>query len=545
MVETGTTRKKRDESVIYRFGEYELDTSRFELRHCSLVKAIEPQVYELLLYLIRNRDRLVTRADLNQTIWNGRVVTDSTVNSRVKAARRAVGDDGTSQSLIRTFPRMGYRFIAEATEHRPVRLMAVDAPGDVARIVEASDNLDNLKLALPNRPSVAVLPFRPVGVRAVHNLLADGLTQDVISQLGRARWLFVAARGSTFKFRVGPYDPRDIGAALGVRYVVQGDVHILANKVAVYATLADATTGGELWADHFESNIQEVAEIRQQIAEHIVGLVEAEIEQAERERSLLKTPEGLDAWSAYHRGCWHMYRFTPRDFDQAEHFFRHSLKLDPDAPRAYAGLSFIHWQRAFLELTRDRNREERLALELAQQSLAVDPRDPLGHWALGRAYLLQADLDQAVDELKASVAINPSSAVGQYSLAYVLMQLGETTRSLDANGKARRLSPYDAMTFAMYACRAANLKFLGQYPEAADFATRAARQPNTHYHVVAIAAVCNILAERREAAKAHYARLLAAHPGYTCADYLTAFKHRPAKHSALIRRAFSELEALT
>jgi TolB-like protein/Flp pilus assembly protein TadD len=530
--------------MIYRFAQFELDTSRFELRCRDVAKAIEPQVYELLAHLIRNRDRVVTRAELNQTIWNGRVVTDSTLNSRIKAARHAVGDDGTSQALIRTFPRIGYRFVAEVTEHRPVRLMAADAPQDVARIVERSDNLDNLDLTLPTRPSVAVLPFRPMAVRTGRNLLADGLTQDVISQLGRARWLFVAARGSTFKFRVGPYDPRDIGAALGVRYVVQGDVHILANKATVYATLADAITGAELWADHFESHVQEVADIRRQIAEHIVGLVEAEIEQAERERSLLKTPEGLDAWSAYHRGCWHMYRFTPRDFDQAEHFFRYSLKLDPNAPRAYAGLSFIHWQRAFLELTRDTHREEQLALELAHQSLAVDPRDPLGHWALGRAYLLQADLDQAADELTTSVAINPSSAVGQYSLAYVLMQLGEQTRSLESNGKARRLSPYDAMTFAMYACYAANLKFLGRYPEAADFATRAARQPNTHHHVVAIAAVCNVLADRREAAKTHYARLLAARPGYACADYLKAFKHRPPEHAALIRRAFSELEAL-
>jgi TolB-like protein/DNA-binding winged helix-turn-helix (wHTH) protein/Tfp pilus assembly protein PilF len=536
--------KKRDGFMIYRFTEFELDTSRFELRRDGIAQPIEPQVYELLLYLVRNRDRLVTRVELNQAIWNGRIVTDSTLNSRVKAARHAIGDDGTAQASIRTVPRKGYRFIAEVTEHRPVRLIAADAVGDVARIVEARENLDNLDLALPNRPSVAVLPFRPMGVRSVHNLLADGLTLDVISQLGRARWLFVAARGSTFKFRVGPYDPRDIRAALGVRYVVQGDVHILANKVAVYATLADTTTATELWAEHFESPVQEIDAVRQQIAEHIVGLVEAEIEQAERERSLLKTPEGLDAWSAYHRGCWHMYRFTPRDFDQAEHYFRHSLKLDPNAPRAYAGLSFVHWQRAFLELTRDRNREERLALELAHQSVTVDPRDPLGHWALGRAYLLHADLEQAADELQTSVAINPSSAVAQYSLAYVLMQLGEQTRSLDSNGKARRLSPYDAMTFAMYACFAANLKFLGRYQEAADFATRAARQPNTHHHVVAIAAVCNVLADRREAAKTHYTRLLAARPGYTCADYLKAFKHRPAAHSALIRRAFSQLDAL-
>jgi len=530
--------------MIYRFDDYELDASRYELRHRGRAGALEPQVYALLLFLVQNRSRLVTRAELNRAIWNGRVVAASTVNSRIKAARRAIGDDGKQQSLIRTFPRLGYRFIADVTEHQPARIASVDARSDVERIVAAADTLDRLDLKLPDRPSVAVLPFRTGNVRPASGLLANGLTQDVISQLGRARWLFVAARGSTFHFCSGPYDPRDIGRALGVRYVVQGDIHILGSRIGVYATLGDATTGEELWADHFEVDAEDVVEIQQRLAEDIVGLVEAEIELAERERSLLKSPESLDAWSAYHRGCWHMYRFTPKDFDQAEHFFRRSLALDPKAPRAYAGLSFIHWQRAFLELTRDRTNEERMALELAHQSLAADARDPLGHWALGRAYFLQNDLDQAVDELKASVTINPSSAVAQYSLAFVLQQLGENSDSLDANHKARRLSPYDAMTFAMYACFAANYKLIGRYDEAADFATRAARQPNTHYHVVAIAAVCNMLAERHDAAKAHYGRLLAAHPGYTSADYLTAFKHRPPEHIALIRRAFAQLEAL-
>jgi len=530
--------------MIYQFGEFELDATRFELRHEGDTEPLEPQVYSLLLYLIQNRHRPVTRTELNRAIWQGRVVSDSALTSRIKSARRAIGDTGAQQSLIRTLPRQGYQFIADVTERRPDRRMSAEARDDVTRIVAAGENLDELELTLPAQPSVAVLPFHVSEPSAPSRLLADGLTLDVTSQLGRARWLFVAARGSTFHFRAGPYDPRDIGRALGVRYVVQGDVHTFGQKIGVYASLADSTNGNELWADRFEYDMQAITDMQLQIAESIVGVVETEIEQAERERSLLRAPEGLDAWSAYHRGCWHMYRFTTQDFDKAEHFFLRSLELDPKAPRAYAGLSFVHWQRAFLELTRDRTTQEQLALERAHQSIGADPRDPLGHWALGRAYLLQSDLDQAVDELEQSVGINPSSAVGQYSLAYSLMQMGETTRSLAANTKARRLSPYDAMTFAMYACFAANLKLLGRYSEAADFATRAARQPNTHYHVVAIAAVCNVLADRPESAKAHYARLLAAHPGYTSADYLMAFKHRPEENAALIRRAFAKLEAL-
>ena len=530
--------------MIYRFDDYEIDASRFELRHEGRRTPLEPQVYFLLLYLVQNRNRPVTRAELNRTIWKGRVVSDSALTSRIKAARRAIGDTGERQSRIRTFPRLGYQFIADVTERIPDRAVSAAAREDVTRIVAGAESLDALELSLPDRPSVAVLPFLIAEPGPASRLLGDGLTHDITSQLGRTRWLFVAARGSTFHFRGGPYDPRDIGRALGVRYVVQGEVECSGSRIGVNASLADSTTGAEIWADHFQSDVQEIAGLQQRLAEEIVGLVETEIEQAERERSLLRSPEGLDAWSAYHRGCWHMYRFTPRDFDKAEHFFLRSLELDPKAPRAYAGLSFIHWQRAFLKLTGDPASEAEQALERAHESVGADPRDALGHWALGRAYLLRDDLDQAVDELQQSVAINPSSAVGQYSLAYSLMQLGKMTPSLEANGKARRLSPYDPMTFAMYACFAANLKLLGRYPEAADFATRAARQPNTHYHVVAIAAVCNVLAERRDAAKSHYARLLAAHPGYGCADYLDAFKHRPEEHSELIRRAFTQLETL-
>jgi len=425
--------------MIYRFGGCEIHTARFELRRNGAVEPVEPQVFQLLVHLIENRDRVVTRAELYDSLWSGRIVTEAALNSRIKAARAAVGDDGRTQSHIRTFHRRGYRFVAavEQPEATPAAARS-SAEADVERIVAERDTLDDLELTLPERPSVAVLPLRVSGDSGARGILADGLAHDIITQIARARWLFVVARSSAFKFRAGPYDARDIGRALGVRYVVQGEVQFLGNGVGVHVTLSDATTATERWAEHFERKLDDIVAIQAEVAEAIVGAVEAEIEHAERERSVLKASSSLDAWSAYHRGCWHMYRFTPLDYDQAEQFFLRSIALDPTAPRAYAGLSFTHWQRAFLGLTRDRATEERRALELAQQSLALDPRDPLGHWALGRAYLLRHDLDQAVDELRNAVALNPSSAVGQYTLAYGLMQTGEAARSNEIVAKVRR-----------------------------------------------------------------------------------------------------------
>lgn len=529
--------------MVYRFGDCELDTERLELRRASRQMPLEPQVFELLAYLIAHRDRAVTRAELHERVWRGRIVTDAALNSRIKAARSAVGDDGKSQLKIRTLHRLGYRFVGDVTKP-PDSGTTRAASGDVEHIVAQGDTLDALDLTLPSQPSVAVLPFRLVGDAPAHGVLAEGLTHEVITRVGRARWLFVTSRGSAFKFRSGPYDARDVGRALGVRYVVQGEVRVVGTTISVQAVLEDATAGRERWAEHLRRPLKDILTIQEEIAELVVGSIESEIEHAERERAAIKSPATLDAWGAYYRGCWHMYRFTSHDYECAEQFFRRSIELDPRSPRAYAGLSFIYWQRAFLELVPDREAAALRALELAQESLAIDARDPLGHWALGRAYLLGHDLDQAVDELETSVALNPSSAMGQYSLSYAVMQTGDSQRSNDIVAKARRLSPYDAMTFAMYAVRAQNLAFLGRHAESADFATRAARQPNAHYQVLAIAAYCNVLADRVEAAKAFYTQLKTVRPVYTSADFLRAFRHQPREYTTLVDGAFKRLEQL-
>jgi TolB-like protein/Flp pilus assembly protein TadD len=531
--------------MIYRFADCELDTRRFELRRRGVVRPIEPQVLQLLLYLIEHRDRVVTRAEIYASIWNGRLVSEASVYSRVKSARAATGDDGRSQAVIRTLQRTGYRFVAELIEPKDDARGLGPAAGsreDVEKIVASGDDLDNLALTPPTQPSVAVLPFRADGADFSQQMLADGLTDDVITRIGRTRSLFVVARGSTFKFRAGPYDAREIGRALGVRYVVQGNLQESGKKLRIAAVLESAAGSCELWADHFHRNLDDIFAIQDEIATLVVGAVEAEIEGAERERAASLPATSLDAWTAYHRGCWHMYRFTAADFDRAEHFFGTALQLDPRASRAYAGLSFIHWQRAFLELTPDRRLETERAMAFAEQGLALDPRDPLARWAVGRAYLLRGDLDQAVDELEASVTLNPSSAAAQYSLAYALMHGDQTERSNDVVGRARRLSPYDPLTYAMYAVRAQNLSFLGRYDESAAFATRAAREPNAHHHVVAIAAFCNALAGRGASAKEHYHRLRSIRPGYGARDFFRAFQHRCADHAALIGDAFRRLE---
>jgi len=239
-----------------------------------------------------------------------------------------------------------------------------------------------------------------------------------------------------------------------------------------------------------------------------------------------------------------MYRFTPGDYEQAQKFFELCVELDPNSSRAYAGLSFVHWQRAFLEISSDRAGETEQALELAQQSLLLNPRDPLGHWALGRAHLLRGDMGESLAELDVATELNPSFAVGQYSLGFALMQSGDTVRGIERADKARRLSPYDPMSFAMIGVRGFSLALSGQYDEAAKLMALSVRQPNAHYHMVAMAAVCDILAGNTEAAQLGRGRLLKARGGYGAAEFLRAFQFQLPAHKELIHKAFRNLGEL-
>ena len=348
-------------------------------------------------------------------------------------------------------------------------------------------------------------------------MLAQGLTHDLITRLGRARWLFVIARGSAFRF-ADAHDPQEAAARLGVRYIVQGAVQAAPPRIRIHAVLVDTTTRAEIWSEHYDRGLDDLFAIQGDISDAIAGAIEAQIEQAERGRSLLKPSESLDAWEAYHRGCWHMYKFRAEHYEEAERYFRRSIELDPSSPRPFAGLSFVHWQRAFLELRPDRAGEIARARELAEEAIALDPRDPQGYHALGRAYHIAGDLTASERELQNAVDLNPSFALGHYSLAFSLFFGGLTEESLNSVSRAQRLSPYDPMGFAMSALKAMDLARIGEFEEATRLISLAARQSNAHYHILALAAHIHRLAGEAEAAATYLARAPRHPAGLQCRD---------------------------
>jgi tetratricopeptide (TPR) repeat protein len=261
--------------------------------------------------------------------------------------------------------------------------------------------------------------------------------------------------------------------------------------------------------------------------ERIVAAIAEEIEATERQRAVLKPPSSLDAWEAYHRGLWHMYKFNGSDNRQAGEFFRAALRLDPTFARAHGGLSFTHFQNAFLQLTADRDRQIELAFETAGDSLAADDHDPAAHWAMGRALWLRGAQEQSLAELRRSVELSPNFALGHYTLGFVHSQSGDPRAAIEATNYSRRLSPFDPLQFAMLASRALAHVRLGEYEEAADWAVKATARPNAHEHILAIAAGCLALAKRREEAAGFVGRIRQRLPGYDIEDFLRAFRFAP------------------
>jgi tetratricopeptide (TPR) repeat protein len=259
------------------------------------------------------------------------------------------------------------------------------------------------------------------------------------------------------------------------------------------------------------------------LAARIVAGLDAEIHLIERNRALLTPPASLDAWQAYHRGLALMYRFTSGGNREAEQFFTRAIALDPTFSRSYAGLSFTHFQNAFLLQAREREREIALAFETAGQGLEADPSDPAAHWAMGRALWLRGEHDGAVDELDRSVRLSPSYAMAHYALAFVHCQTGDPARALEAADTANHLSPLDPMLFAMHGTRTFALLRLGQVQEAADFAIRAGQLPNAHVHAHAISALTLAAAGRIKEAQAERGRIRALRPDYNFRQFKNAF----------------------
>jgi TolB-like protein/DNA-binding winged helix-turn-helix (wHTH) protein len=525
--------------MIYRFGAFELDLARVELRAGGEVRPLEPQVFALLAFLVEHRERLVSRDEILEKLWEGRVVTDSAVSSRVKAARKALGDDGRAQRFIKTIHGQGFRFVAEARAEHPVPRLPASPEITPDGRAQAQPGVTGIDPA--GRPSIAVLPFRLVGESGPYVSIADALPHDLITELSRLRWLFVTARGSSFRLRAANPDVHEVGRLLNVHYCLSGTMEVIGPQLAVTTELVDTRGGDVVWAERYSGSIDDVHKLRAAIRSQILTALEIRIPLHEAARARLTVTENLDAWSAYHLGLQHMYRFNRRDNLLAAELFGRATAQDPGFARAHAGLSFVHFQRAFLRQTDDVAGETELARSFAQRGLDLDPLDPFVNFTMGRSFWLKGELERGLAWLERATALSPNYAQGLYARAWTESLAGQALEARGHVDLAMRLSPLDPMYYAMLGTRAFTHIVQCEDAEAAHWAERAARSPGAHVLIAMIAAVAQELDGKATLAENWAANVRERNPSLKREDYFRAFPMRPDGARSRVSAALARL----
>ncbi|WKA31945.1 winged helix-turn-helix domain-containing tetratricopeptide repeat protein [Bradyrhizobium roseum] len=463
----------------FNFDRHILDTDRRELRRDGDLVAVQPQVFDLLVHLLKHRDRVLTRDDLIALVWGGRIVSDSTLDSRINAARNAVGDSGKEQRLIRTIPRKGIRFVG-----------AVNAPYDTqaSPLVEAEQ--PHSALALPDRPAIAVLPFDNMSDDREQEYFSDGISEDIITALSKLRWFFVIARNSSFTYKGKAVHMRQVSAELGVRYVVEGSVRRSGDRVRITAQLNDTATGSHIWAEHYDRRLTDVFAVQDEITDAIVAAIEPQIYAAENFRSRRKPPNSVDAWDLVMRALSHHWRVTRTDSLTAQALLERAIAIDPNYGQALALFATNQMFGVHLGWT-DIATAAPVAEQAALAAIAADNDDAWAHTALASVYFATRRLDRALAEFELALQLNPNFSLAQ---GYYALALCYGSRWLDAfatTQRAIRQSPRDPSS-AIYYGVAAYAQFIGRnYQEAIALAREATRQRGDltgAYRVLTVAA---------------------------------------------------------
>jgi TolB-like protein/DNA-binding winged helix-turn-helix (wHTH) protein/Flp pilus assembly protein TadD len=516
--------------IKYRFAEFEIDLSQQELRRLGEPVHIEPQVFDLIVHLVRNHDRIVSKDELIETIWNGRIISEAALSSRINGARRALGDNGTDQVFIRTLHKRGFRFVghvqaisAPEADVEMARLVPDDAQGSVPVRVSVSAEVSRLddvvsesvKAEAITRSSIAVIPFRNISDDPENDYFSYGLTEDIIRLLARNRWLSVISRHSTVAFQGRVVDAREVGEQLGVRYVMLGSVRRNRDAVRIAAELVRAVDGKQLWSDKYDLQLEYIFDIQEEMARQIAATIEPELSKVEQQLAARKAPESLDAWDCYQRGLWNLWRFTTPGFNSAETYFQRAIASDPNFARSHGALSYVNLQRAFIDQPKDRPARLEMALRQARDAVALDDLDCFCHCALGRALCLTHQNDEALAALDVSLELNPSFAQAYFAQGFNLLWYGREIEAETLLDRATMLSPRDSHISSFHLVRSWTHFSLGEYDVAAEFARRATRQPNVTYQAFAsLSASLGLLGDRTQA-EAVAVELLQRKPDYS------------------------------
>ncbi|MCC8938694.1 winged helix-turn-helix domain-containing protein [Bradyrhizobium sp. Arg68] len=456
----------------YLFENYAFDTDRRELHRGAEVVAIAPKVFDLLDFLIRNRERVVSKDDLINAIWDGRSVSDEALTTRLNAARSAIGDSGQEQRLIKTLPRKGFRFVGAVlqAQGRTGAPLADDGPIEHPRPV----------LALPDKPSIAVLPFQNLSDDPEQEYFADGMVEDIITGLSRSKLLFVISRNSSFTYKGEAIDIKRISRELGVRYVLEGSVRKAGKRIRVTGQLIDASTNAHIWADKFDSDLDDIFDLQDRLTSSVIGAMSPQLERAEIERARRKPTENLQAYDYYLRSKFSIYQWTREGSGEALRMTRLAISLDPAFAVAYASGANIFGQKKGFGWIEDAAKERAESRQLVERAVQLDQDDPLvlAHAAHVYSYMLEEPETGSALAARA-IALDPNLAMARLWAGWSQLYLGNHDAAIEQFSAAIRLSPIDPHLFIPQTGMAFAHFFGGRYDEGLSLATSAIqRQPN-------------------------------------------------------------------
>jgi TolB-like protein len=415
----------------YLFDDCVLDTSRRELRRGAVPVAVEPQVFDLLVHLVCHRDRVVSKDELLAAVWHGRIVSESALFNRINAARAAIGDSGNRQRLIKTLPRKGLRFVGDVCENQP----AAAAGAHVDRLAPPP-------LALPDRPSIAVLPFANMSGDPDQDYFADGISEDLITGLARIRWLFVIARNSSFVYKGRTVDVSQVAGDLGVRYVLEGSVRRSGRRLRISAQLIDAITGAHYWAERYDRELGDIFAIQDEITRSVAAAIEPQLLAAEGVRTLAYSADDLGAWELVARAQTHFWRLTREDCAAAVEPLKRAVESFPDYAPARALLGFCQVFSAHMGWS-DREQGLLLGRQHAVRAIALDDRHAWGHIALAYWAMMERRAEEAIAAFRRAVSLNPNSAAAHSHLSRGFAFAGRDREAIEHGEAAIRLSPLD------------------------------------------------------------------------------------------------------
>ncbi|MEP2028644.1 MAG: winged helix-turn-helix domain-containing tetratricopeptide repeat protein [Paracoccaceae bacterium] len=490
------------------FDEFQIDTARGELRRGSCVVAIEPQVLDLITYLASNPGRVITRDEIIQAVWGGRIVSDSAISSRINSARQALGDDGTKQQIIKTVIRRGFLFVPEPETANPNPDGASRDPSNVSILQQDG--------AEPATPSIVVLPFENLSGDASQSFFSDGISDDIITDLSRYGELFVIARQSAFAFRDRKWAAYDFASELGVAYLLEGSVRRAEGRVRVTVQLTDVTSRKTLWAERFDRDVVDILDVQEEISTIVVNTLIGQVSLRHYKRVQIASADAISAYDHALKAQQHIWAFSREGAAAARREAEAAIQLDPGFARAHAILGWAHHTEGSNGLSENAERSFEIALDCGKSAIEADPNEPWGHCVLGFALWWRdrgRDFGRGLDEVRLAVRLNPSNAHFRMIVGATYAYMGRGDDALKEIDAAIRFNPLFPGLYLVHRSRA--FFVADRFQEALSDVERAVMEMPKHANVLALLAACYQKLGKHEQAAEAVAALREASPGYT------------------------------